>query len=77
MTRPGTCSRARSWSERANATTVAHTYWNPTSEPTGYVLIMTRQIQSLIIALHSLPRPDEATIAALFEEHASEYLGWP
>jgi mannose-6-phosphate isomerase-like protein (cupin superfamily) len=56
---------------------VAHTYWNPTSEPTAYVLIMTRRIQSLIAALHSLPQPDEATTAALFEEHASEYLGWP
>jgi uncharacterized cupin superfamily protein len=56
---------------------VAHTYWNPTSEPTAYVLIMTRQIQSLINALHSLAQPDETTIAALFEEHASEYLGWP
>jgi uncharacterized cupin superfamily protein len=56
---------------------VAHTYWNPTSEPTAYVLVMTRRIQSLIAALHSLPQPDEATTAALFEEHASEYLGWP
>jgi hypothetical protein len=56
---------------------VAHTCWNPTSEPTAYVLIMTRQIQALINALHSLPQPDEAAIAALFDEHASEYLGWP
>jgi len=24
-----------------------------------------------------LPQPDEATTAVLFEEHASEYLGWP
>jgi mannose-6-phosphate isomerase-like protein (cupin superfamily) len=56
---------------------VAHTYWNPTGEPSTYLLVMTRRIQSLIGALHSLEQPDESTIAAVFEEHASSYLGWP
>ncbi len=56
---------------------VAHTYWNPTAEPSTYLLVMTRRIQALIGALHSLERPDESTVAAVFEEHASSYLGWP
>src|SRR5262245_58404149 len=33
---------------------VAHTYWNPTPEPTTYLLVMTRRIQALIDALHTL-----------------------
>jgi len=56
---------------------LAHTYWNPTARPTRYLLVMTREIQSLIDDLHALDRPDESTIAAVFEDHASTYLGWP
>lgn len=56
---------------------VVHTYWNPTAEASTYLLVMTRRIQSLINALHSLEQPDESTIATVFEEHASSYLGWP
>ena len=56
---------------------VPHTYWNPTAQPTRYLLVMTRQIQSLIGCLHMLDQPDERTVAAVFEQHASRYLGWP
>jgi uncharacterized cupin superfamily protein len=55
---------------------VAHTYWNPTTEPTTYLLVMTRRIQALITALHSLDQPDERTVGAVFQAHASSYLGW-
>ena len=56
---------------------VPHTYWNPTAEATTYLLVMTRRIKSLIDTLHSVQSPDEKTIAAVFEAHASSYLGWP
>jgi mannose-6-phosphate isomerase-like protein (cupin superfamily) len=56
---------------------VPHTYWNPTAAATTYLLVMTRRIKSLIDMLHSVQSPDEATIAAVFEAHASSYLGWP
>jgi mannose-6-phosphate isomerase-like protein (cupin superfamily) len=44
---------------------VVHTYWNPTAEASTYLLVMTRRIQSLINALHSLEQPDEPTIATV------------
>jgi uncharacterized cupin superfamily protein len=56
---------------------VPHTYWNPTTEPTTYLLVMTRRIQALIAALHSLEQHDERTVATVFRKHASSYLGWP
>ena len=54
-----------------------HTYWNPLSAPTRYVLVMTPRIRSLIDALHALTARDQATLEATFREHTSEYLGWP
>ena len=56
---------------------VPHTYWNPTAQPTRYLLVMTRQIQSLIDDLHALDDPDESMVTAVFENHASTFLGWP
>ncbi len=54
-----------------------HTFWNPQPGPTRYVLVMTPRIRSLIDALHALGGPTPETVAAVFEEHESEYLGWP
>jgi mannose-6-phosphate isomerase-like protein (cupin superfamily) len=54
-----------------------HTYWNPQPGPTRYLLVMTPRIRALIDALHALDGPTPETVAAVFEEHESEYLGWP
>ena len=48
-----------------------HSYWNPTSEPARYLLVMTPRIHRLIEALHSGERDD---FAQIFEEHDSELL---
>ena len=48
-----------------------HSYWNPSSEPARYLLVMTPRIYQLIEALHSGVRSDYAQI---FEEHDSELL---
>ena len=48
-----------------------HSYWNPTSEPTHYLLVMTPRIHHLIESLHAGDRTDWAQI---FEEHDSELL---
>lgn len=48
-----------------------HTYWNATSEPARYLLVMTPRIHQLIGALHAGDRSDYARI---FEEHDSELL---
>ena len=48
-----------------------HSYWNPTSEPARYLLVMTPRIHRLIEALHSGQRDD---FAQIFEEHDSELL---
>jgi mannose-6-phosphate isomerase-like protein (cupin superfamily) len=48
-----------------------HSYWNPTSEPARYLLVMTPRIHRLIEALHSGERSD---FGRIFEEHDSELL---
>jgi mannose-6-phosphate isomerase-like protein (cupin superfamily) len=48
-----------------------HSYWNPVSKPTRYLLVMTPQIHQLIEALHAGDRSDWGRI---FEEHDSELL---
>ena len=48
-----------------------HTYWNPTAEPSRYLLVMTPRIHRLIEALHSGDRSDYARI---FEEYDSKLL---
>jgi len=48
-----------------------HSYWNPSPEPTRYLLVMTPRIHRLIESLHSGTRTDYARI---FEEHDSEFL---
>lgn len=54
-----------------------HTYWNPNPDPTRYVLVMTPRIERLIAALHALAEPSPQTLADVYAEHRSEYLGWP
>jgi mannose-6-phosphate isomerase-like protein (cupin superfamily) len=49
----------------------AHSYWNATSEPARYLLVMTPRIHRLIQALHSGERDD---FARIFAEHESELL---
>ena len=46
-----------------------HSYWNPSSEPARYLLVMTPRIHQLIKALHARDRSD---FARIFEEHDSE-----
>jgi mannose-6-phosphate isomerase-like protein (cupin superfamily) len=48
-----------------------HAYWNATSEPSRYLLVMTPRIHRLIEALHAGDRDDYGRI---FEEHDSELL---
>ena len=48
-----------------------HSYWNATSEPARYLLVMTPRLHHLIQQLHSGERTDWAQI---FEEHDSELL---
>ena len=48
-----------------------HSYWNPTSDPSRYLLVMTPRIHRLIESLHSGERSDWGRI---FEEHDSELL---
>jgi mannose-6-phosphate isomerase-like protein (cupin superfamily) len=48
-----------------------HSFWNATSEPARYLLVMTPRIHQLVEALHSGERDD---YAAIFEEYDSELL---
>ena len=48
-----------------------HTYWNATSEPAHYLLVMTPRIHQLIQALHAGARDD---FAAIFDEYDSQLL---
>lgn len=54
-----------------------YTYWNAVPEETRYLLVMTPRLRRLIDALHALTERNEQSVAAVFSEHASEYLGWP
>jgi len=51
-----------------------HTYWNPRSRPTRYLLVMTPRIRALIEALHT---GSGADVTEVFAAYRSEYLGWP
>jgi quercetin dioxygenase-like cupin family protein len=48
-----------------------HSFWNATSEPARYLLVMTPRIHQLVEALHKGDRTDWAHI---FEEYDSELL---
>jgi len=50
-----------------------HTYWNPGSQPCRYLIATTPRVRRLIAALHDGRGLDPA---AIFRNHASEFLGW-
>jgi mannose-6-phosphate isomerase-like protein (cupin superfamily) len=52
-----------------------HTYWNPSPNPTRYLLVMTANIYSLIQGIHATTDRSAATMKALFAKHNSELLG--
>jgi mannose-6-phosphate isomerase-like protein (cupin superfamily) len=54
-----------------------HTWWNPSPAPTRYLLVMTPRIRDLIDAIHALESGSDDAMRAVFEAHASTYLGWP
>jgi len=51
-----------------------HTYWNPSPNPTRYLLVMTPRIHELIQAIHALNDRTPASLAALFHKFDSELL---
>ena len=51
-----------------------HTYWNPTPEPTRYLLIMTAKIYRLIQEIHAMKERTPALLCALFKKYDSELL---
>lgn len=53
-----------------------HTFWNPSSDTTRYLIIMQGQIHPLIEAIHALEQRDPKTLQELFRQYGSELLGW-
>lgn len=51
-----------------------HTYWNPSAEPTRYLLLMTPRIHALIQAIHAASDRSPAAMRALFAQYESELL---
>ena len=54
-----------------------HTWWNPSPAPTRYLLVMTPRLRDLIDAIHAMETRSDDAMRAVFEAHASTYLGWP
>jgi uncharacterized cupin superfamily protein len=52
-----------------------HTYWNPSAQPTRYLLLMTGRIYRLIQDIHALEERTPETVRALFRKYDSELLG--
>ncbi|HWV23316.1 MAG TPA: cupin domain-containing protein [Thermomicrobiales bacterium] len=51
---------------------VVHTWWNPSPDPCRYLILMTRNVYTLISSLHD---PDETrSPAELFRQHNSEIV---
>ncbi|GMK40350.1 hypothetical protein PCCS19_34060 [Paenibacillus sp. CCS19] len=51
-----------------------HTFWNPSSETTRYLIIMQGQIHPLIEAIHRAERRDRESMQELFRQYGSELL---
>lgn len=51
-----------------------HTYWNPTTEPVRYILIMTGNVYHLIQEIHATKDRSAAAMQAIFRKHGSELL---
>lgn len=52
----------------------SHTYWNPSTDPARYLIIMTPNIHHLIQAIHAMPVRTREALAAAFEQHNSTLL---
>jgi uncharacterized cupin superfamily protein len=51
-----------------------HTYWNPGTGLTRYLLIMTSNIYSLIQDIHAMSERSPDALSAVFEKHDSELV---
>jgi uncharacterized cupin superfamily protein len=49
-----------------------HTYWNPGTGPSRYLLIMTANIFQLIQDIHAMKERTPAALQAVFQKHDSE-----
>ena len=52
-----------------------HTFWNPTSEPTRYLLTMTSKTHRLIEAIHATSDRSFSHLKQLFEDYDAELIG--
>ncbi|HWV23336.1 MAG TPA: cupin domain-containing protein [Thermomicrobiales bacterium] len=55
---------------------VTHAFRNPGPGPVRYLLVMPDRVRRLVDAIHTEPRDEEA-MKRLFQDHASELIGWP
>jgi mannose-6-phosphate isomerase-like protein (cupin superfamily) len=53
---------------------VKHTYWNPTPEPTRYLLVMTANTYALIQGIHAMQDRTPAALRAIFARYDSALL---
>jgi mannose-6-phosphate isomerase-like protein (cupin superfamily) len=53
---------------------IPHTYWNPGTEPTRYLLIMTSTIFRLIHEIHATQNRSTASLQSVFKKYNSELL---
>jgi uncharacterized cupin superfamily protein len=53
---------------------IKHTYWNPSPEPTRYLLVMTANIYALIQGIHAMKHRTPAALRDLFAKHDSELI---
>ena len=51
-----------------------HTYWNPGTGLTRYLLVMTSNIYSLIQDIHAMSERSPVALSAVFERHDSELV---
>jgi uncharacterized cupin superfamily protein len=56
---------------------VAHTYWNATSSPTRYLIVMTPRIRELIAVLHDPERQQGRSVAEIFAAYDSVLVPEP
>lgn len=51
-----------------------HTYWNPGTGLTRYLMVMTSNIYSLIQDIHAMTERSPGALSAVFEKHDSELV---
>lgn len=52
-----------------------HTYWNPSTEPCRYLLIMSSKIYDLIQEIHTMKERTPAALRDVFAKYDSELIG--